>query len=99
MVTIFVSFAVGQLYLPNNSAWLGIIFGLFIALCFNTFTIRFLIGRLSLKDTIEAISCVKPILSRLLILSGSVLLVGYFFKNSSKRNCDCYSYFSPFSDV
>jgi hypothetical protein len=79
----FVSFAVGQLYLPNNSAWLGIIFGLFIALCFNSFTIRFLIGRLSLKDTIEAISCVKPILSRLLILSGSVLLVGYFFQKTA----------------
>ena len=28
----FVSFAVGQLYLPSQSAWLGIIFGLLVAL-------------------------------------------------------------------
>ena len=55
----FVSFAVGQLYLPNNSAWLGIIFGLFVALFFNFFSIRFLIGSLSLKDTIETIACVN----------------------------------------
>ena len=31
----FVSFAVGQLYLPSNSAWLGIVFGLLVALLFN----------------------------------------------------------------
>ena len=79
----FVSFAVGQLYLPSNSAWLGIAFGLLVALLFNIISMRFLIGKLTLAYLLEAISCVKPILSRLLILSGSVLFVGQIFNKTA----------------
>ena len=79
----FVSFAVGQLYLPSNSAWLGIAFGLLVALLFNIISMRFLIGKLTLGYLLEAISCVKPILSRLLILSGSVLFVGQIFNKTA----------------
>ena len=79
----FVSFAVGQLYLPSNSAWLGIVFGLLVALLFNIISMRFLIGKLTLDYLLEAISCVKPILSRLLILSGSVLFVGQIFNKTA----------------
>ena len=79
----FVSFAVGQLYLPSNSAWLGIAFGLLVALLFNIISMRFLIGKLTLSYLLEAISCVKPILSRLLILSGSVLFVGQIFNKTA----------------
>ena len=79
----FVSFAVGQLYLPSQSAWLGIIFGLLVALLFNLISIRFLIGKFSLNYIIEAISCVKPIFPRLLILSISVLAVGQIFNKTA----------------
>ncbi|MDC0543941.1 hypothetical protein OAO68_02460 [Alphaproteobacteria bacterium] len=79
----FVSFAVGQLYLPSNSAWLGIAFGLLVALLFNIISMRFLIGKLTLGYLLETISCVKPILSRLLILSGSVLFVGQIFNKTA----------------
>ena len=79
----FVSFAVGQLYLPSNSAWLGIAFGLLVALLFNIISMRFLIGKLTLGYLLEGISCVKPILSRLLILSGSVLFVGQIFNKTA----------------
>ena len=79
----FVSFAVGQLYLPSNSAWLGIVFGLLVALLFNIISMRFLIGKLTLGYLLEGISCVKPILSRLLILSGSVLFVGQIFNKTA----------------
>ena len=79
----FVSFAVGQLYLPNKSAWLGITFGLFVAFCFNFLSIRYLIGKLNFKDAVEAIACVKPIFSRLIVLAGSVLWVGYFFDKTA----------------
>ena len=79
----FVSFAVGQLYLPKESAWLGIVFGLFVAIFFNLFTIRFLIGKLTFSNLIEAIGCVKPIFSRLLILAGCVLSIGYFFDKTA----------------
>ena len=79
----FVSFAVGQLYLPSQSAWLGIIFGLLVALLFNLISIRFLIGKFSLNYIIEAISCVKPIFPRLLILSISVLAVGQIFDKTA----------------
>ena len=79
----FVSFAVGQLYLPSQSAWLGIIFGLLVALLFNLISMRFLIGKFTLNYLIEAISCVKPIFSRLLILSISVLAVGQIFDKTA----------------
>jgi hypothetical protein len=68
---------------PSNSAWLGIAFGLLVALLFNIISIRFLIGKLTLGYLLEAISCVKPILSRLLILSGSVLFVGQIFNKTA----------------
>ncbi len=79
----FVSFAVGQLYLPSQSAWLGIIFGLLVALLFNLISMRFLIGKFTLNYLIEAISCVKPIFPRLLILSISVLAVGQIFNKTA----------------
>ena len=79
----FVSFAVGQLYLPSQSAWLGIIFGLLVALLFNLISMRFLIGKFTLNYLIEAISCVKPIFPRLLILSISVLAVGQIFDKTA----------------
>ena len=78
-----VSFAVGQLYLPSQSAWLGIIFGLLVALLFNLISMRFLIGKFTLNYLIEAISCVKPIFPRLLILSISVLAVGQIFDKTA----------------
>ena len=43
----FVSFAVGQIYLPETSAWIGIGFGIIIAIFFNLITIRFIIGKLT----------------------------------------------------
>ena len=79
----FVSFAVGQLYLPSNSAWLGIAFGLLVAFLFNLISMRLLIGKMTLSSLFEALSCVKPILSRLLILSGSVLAVGQIFNKTA----------------
>ena len=75
----FVSFAVGQLYLPINSAWIGISFGLIIAILFNLISMKFFIGKLTFEYLLESLSCVKPIFSRLLILAGSVLFVGYVF--------------------
>ena len=79
----FVSFAVGQLYLPSQSAWLGIAFGLVVAFFFNLISIRFLIGRFTLNYLFEAVSCVKPIFPRLLILSISVLAVGQIFNKTA----------------
>jgi hypothetical protein len=79
----FVSFAVGQLYLPSQSAWLGIAFGLLVAFLFNLISIRFLIGRFTLNYLFEAVSCVKPIFPRLLILSISVLAVGQIFNKTA----------------
>jgi hypothetical protein len=79
----FVSFAVGQLYLPINSAWIGISFGLIIAILFNIISMKFLIGKLTFEYLLEALSCVKPIFSRLLILAGSVLFVGYVFNKTA----------------
>ena len=79
----FVSFAVGQLYLPINSAWIGISFGLIIAILFNLISMKFFIGKLTFEYLLESLSCVKPIFSRLLILAGSVLFVGYVFNKTA----------------
>ena len=79
----FVSFAVGQLYLPINSAWIGISFGLIVAILFNLITMKFLIGNLTFKFLLESLACVKPILSRLLVLGVSVLAVGQIFNKTA----------------
>jgi hypothetical protein len=79
----FVSFAVGQLYLPINSAWIGISFGLIVAILFNLITMKFLIGNLTFKFLLESLACVKPILSRLLVLGVSVLVVGQIFNKTA----------------
>ena len=79
----FVSFAVGQLYLPINSAWIGIAFGLIVAILFNLISMKLLIGKFTLKYLLEGLSCVKPIFSRLLILAGSVLAVGQIFDKTA----------------
>jgi len=79
----FVSFAVGQIYLPETSAWMGIGFGIIIAIFFNLITIRFIIGKLTTNYLLDSLSCIKPIFSRLLILAISVLLVGQIFNKTA----------------
>ena len=78
----FVSFAVGQLYLPINSAWIGISFGLIVAILFNLITMKFLIGNLTFKFLLESLACVKPILSRLLVL-GTLNFIGQIFNKTA----------------
>jgi hypothetical protein len=79
----FVSFAVGQLYLPINSAWIGISFGLIVAILFNLISMKLFIGNLTFQYLLQSLTCVKPIFSRLLILAGSVLFVGYIFNKTA----------------
>ena len=79
----FVSFAVGQIYLPETSAWMGIGFGIIIAIFFNLITIRFIIGKLTTNYILDSLSCIRPIFSRLLILAISVLLVGQIFNKTA----------------
>ena len=79
----FVSFAVGQIYLPATSAWMGIGFGIIIAIFFNLITIRFIIGKLTMNYLLDSLSCIRPIFSRLLILAISVLLVGQIFNKTA----------------
>tara|TARA_Y100000022_G_scaffold74383_1_gene64077 strand:+ start:840 stop:1844 length:1005 start_codon:yes stop_codon:yes gene_type:complete len=79
----FVSFAVGQIYLPETSAWIGIGFGIIIAIFFNLITIRFIIGKLTMNYLLDSLSCIRPIFSRLLILAISVLLVGQIFNKTA----------------
>ena len=45
----FVSFAVGQIYLPEMSAWMGIVFGIIIATLFNIISIIFIIWKINNK--------------------------------------------------
>ena len=79
----FVSFAVGQIYLPEMSAWMGIGFGIIIATLFNLITIKLIIGKLTINYLLDSLSCIKPIFSRLLILAISVLFVGQIFNKTA----------------
>ena len=79
----FVSFAVGQIYLPPTSAWMGIAFGFIIATLFNLITIRLIIGKLTINNLLDSLLCIKPIFSRLLILALSVLIVGQIFNKTA----------------
>ena len=79
----FVSFAVGQIYLPEMSSWIGIGFGIIIAIFFNLISIRFIIGKLTISYILDSLSCIRPIFLRLLILAISVLLVGQIFNKTA----------------
>ena len=79
----FVSFAVGQIYLPEMSAWMGIGFGIIIATFFNLISIRFIIGKLTINYILDSLLCIKPIFSRLFILAVSVLFVGQIFNKTA----------------
>ena len=79
LVTIFVAFAVGQIYIDNYNSWLSLLIGLLIGSMFTLISVFALNKNLNFILLKRSLNCLRPIFKFLIIVMGIIVSFSLYF--------------------